>query len=91
MLAWYERHDVGYLVGIAQNKRLNEISAQWQQAAEKQYALSNEKYAGLMNFHYAARSWKRTRRIIVKIEHTDKGSHPRYVVYQSDRQTAISL
>ncbi|TYP84682.1 DDE family transposase [Nitrosomonas communis] len=27
MLAWYERHDVGYLVGVAQNKRLNEISA----------------------------------------------------------------
>ncbi|WP_430229012.1 transposase [Nitrosomonas communis] len=26
-----------------------------------------------------AKSWKRTRRIIVKIEHTDKDSHPYYV------------
>ena len=80
MLAWCERHDVGYLVGIAQNKRLNEISAQWQQAAEKQYAISNEKVRWFDEFHYAAKSWKRTRRIIVKIEHTDKGSNPRYVV-----------
>ncbi|TYP84683.1 DDE family transposase [Nitrosomonas communis] len=55
-------------------------SAQWQQAAEKQYALSNKKVRWFDEFHYAARSWQRTRRIIVKIEHTDKGSHPRHVV-----------
>jgi hypothetical protein len=80
MLAWCERHDVGYIVGIAQNKRLNEISAQWQQAAEKQYAISNEKVRWFDEFQYAAKSWKRTRRIIVKIEHTEKGSNLRYVV-----------
>ena len=80
MLAWCERHDVGYLVGIAQNKRLNEITAQWQQAAEKQYAISNEKVRWFDEFQYAAKNWKRLRRIIVKIEHTDKGSNPRYVV-----------
>ncbi|SFM28886.1 Transposase DDE domain group 1 [Nitrosomonas communis] len=33
MLAWCEHHEVGYLIEIAQNKRLNEISAQWQQSA----------------------------------------------------------
>ncbi|HXV99483.1 MAG TPA: IS1380 family transposase, partial [Anaerolineae bacterium] len=80
MLAWCERHEVGYLVGIAQNKRLNEISAQWQQAAEKQYATSGEKVRWFDEFQYAAKSWQRTRRIIVKIEHTEKGSNPRYVV-----------
>jgi hypothetical protein len=30
ILAWCEQHEVGYFVGIAQNKRLNKISAQWQ-------------------------------------------------------------
>lgn len=80
MLAWCERHDVGYIMGIAQNKRLNEISAHWQQEAEKQYATSGEKVRWFDEFHYAAKSWKRARRIIIKIEHTEKGSNPRYVV-----------
>ncbi len=80
MLAWCERHDVSYIVGIAQNKRLNEITAQWQQAAEKQYATSGEKVRWFGEFHYAAKSWQQLRRIIVKIEHTEKGSNPRYVV-----------
>ena len=71
---------MGYIVGIAQNKRLNEITAQWQQAAEKQYVASGEKVHWFYEFQYAAKSWKRTRRIIVKIEHTEKGSNPRYVV-----------
>ncbi|SFN30749.1 Transposase DDE domain group 1 [Nitrosomonas communis] len=80
MLAWCERHEVGYIVGIAQNKRLNEITAQWQQATEKQHAQSGEKVRWFNEFHYAAKSWQRARRIIVKIEHTEKGSNPRYVV-----------
>jgi hypothetical protein len=67
-------------VGIAQNKRLNEISAQWQQAAERQYAASGEKVRWFGEFQYAAKSWKRIRRIIVKIEQTEKGGNPRYVV-----------
>ena len=67
-------------MGIAQNKRLNEITAQWQQAAEKQYAISGEKVRWFGEFHYAARSWQQLRRIIVKIGHTEKGTHPRYVV-----------
>jgi hypothetical protein len=71
---------VGYIVGIAQNKRLNEITAQWQQAAEKPYAASGEKIRWFNEFQYAAKSWKRLRRIIIKIEHTEKRSNPHYVV-----------
>ncbi|SFJ16622.1 IS1380 family transposase, partial [Nitrosomonas sp. Nm34] len=80
MLIGCERHEVGYIVGIAQNKRLNEISAQWQQTAEKQYAASGGKVRWFNEFQYAARSWKRLRRIIVKMEYTEKDSNPRYVV-----------
>ena len=32
------------------------------------------------DLHYAAGSWNRARRVIAKIEHTAKGSNPRYVV-----------
>lgn len=56
MLAWCERHDVGYNGGIARNTRLNEISAQWQQAAEQQYASSSEKIRWFGQFLYAAKN-----------------------------------
>jgi hypothetical protein len=68
MLVWCEHHEVSYLVGITQNKRLKEISAQWQKAAEKQYAACGEKVCWFDEFHYAAKSWQRLRRIMVKIE-----------------------
>ena len=31
------------------------------------------------DFHYAAGTWDRPRRVIAKIEHTHKGINPRYV------------
>jgi hypothetical protein len=80
MLAWCERHDVGYIVGIAQNKRLNVLTAQWQQEAEKYFSESGEKVRWFNELQYAAQSWDHPRRIITKIEHTEKGSNPRYVV-----------
>jgi len=43
MLAWCERHGVGYIVGIAQNQRLNTLTVQWQQEAESDFEQSGEK------------------------------------------------
>ena len=31
-------------------------------------------------FHYAARSWDQPRRVITRVEHTHKGTNPRYVI-----------
>jgi len=36
VLRWCERHDVKYIVGIAQNKRLIAESAPWRELAELQ-------------------------------------------------------
>lgn len=38
MLSWCERNDVGYIVGIAKNKRLNALTAQLQLDAKDCYA-----------------------------------------------------
>ena len=55
MLTWCERHDVGYIVGIAQNKRLNALTAQWQQAAESDFEQSGEKVRRFYELYYAAK------------------------------------
>lgn len=80
MLSWCKRHDVGYIVGIAQNKRLNRLTAQHQRDAEACFIELGEKVRWFTDFYYGARSWDHPRRVIAKIEHTDKGSNPRYVV-----------
>ena len=80
MLSWCERNNVGYIVGIAKNKRLNAITAQRQREARDCYAELGAKVRWFTDLHYAAGSWNRARRVIAKIEHTAKGSNPRYVV-----------
>ncbi len=80
MLSWCERHTVGYIVGIAQNPRLNALTAPLQREAEACFAASGSKVRCFTDVRYAARSWNRPRRVIARIEHTDQGANPRYVV-----------
>ena len=80
MLRWCERHGIGYIVGIAQNKRLNAFIQPHLEAAAASFAESGSKVRWFTDLHYAAKSWDHPRRVIAKIEHTDKGSNPRYVV-----------
>jgi Transposase DDE domain group 1 len=80
MLRWCERHGIGYIVGIAQNKRLNAFIQPHLEAAAASFAQSGSKVRWFTDLHYAAKSWDHPRRVIAKIEHTDKGSNPRYVV-----------
>ena len=84
MLAWCERHGVGYIVGLAQNARLNALIQPHLAAAEQQFAETGRKVRGFTEFRYAADSWDHPRRVIAKIEHMDKGANPRYVVTNLD-------
>lgn len=61
-------------------KRLNAQTAALQCKAQDQYAASKEKVRWFTEFPYAAGSWDRERRVIAKIEHTEQGINPRYVV-----------
>jgi len=80
MLSWCDRHGVDYIVGMAKNKRLNARTARFQHDAEECFNQLGEKVRWFTDFDYGARSWDHPRRVIAKIEHTDKGANPRYVV-----------
>jgi len=80
VLRWCERHQVKYIVGIAQNKRLKARSAPWIDLAEKLYELTGKKQRVFASIHYGARSWDKARRVIVKAEHSSHGANPRFVV-----------
>ena len=80
MLRWCERHEVNYLVGLAQNARLNAMLAPWMAQAEAEHQSTKEKVRLFTKLDYAADTWDKTRRIVAKAEHTAQGSNPRFVV-----------
>ena len=80
MLAWCERHNVHYIVGLARNSRLLARIANHLYMAELNYQDFGEKVRSFTDFRYAAGTWDRERRIIAKIEHGPKGANPRFVV-----------
>ena len=80
MLRWCDHHEVGYIIGLAKNKRLNRLTASLQDEAAACFAATGHKVCWFTDFQYAARSWDGARRVIAKIEHSQHGVNPRYVV-----------
>ena len=80
MLRWCDRHEVGYIVGLAKNKRLNRLTASLQDEAAACFAATGHKVRWFSDIQYGARSWDRARRVIAKIEYSQHGVNPRYVV-----------
>lgn len=80
MLRWCDRHGVDYIVGLPKNARLIRASAALLADAEKAFKQTGQKQRLFGELSYAAGTWDRERRVIARIEHTDKGENPRYVV-----------
>jgi hypothetical protein len=83
-LNWCDKNNIKYIIGIARNQRLEEMTSRLACKAEKQYNRTQEKAKLFCDIDYSAKSWKKTRRIIAKAEHTDKGKNQRYVVTNLD-------
>lgn len=81
IMRWCEANDVGFVLGLAKNARLNqEIAAELQQAKE-QFESTNQPARVFADFDYQTlKSWSRSRRVIGKAEHLAKGANPRFVV-----------
>ena len=80
LLRWCEQHGVHYLVGLAQNPRLLAAAQPLMTQAEQTFQTSQEKQRHFGEVQYAAATWDKERRVIVKAEHTAKGSNPRFLV-----------
>lgn len=80
MLRWCDRHDVKYIVGLPRNARLEDRIETPMQLVEQMVELAGCKQREFYQFHYAAGTWKAPRRVIAKLEVTDKGRNPRFIV-----------
>ena len=85
VLNWCERNRVDYLVGIARNSRLEAlVEPLWKHLEQRHAARRKQGVTGatkwFWRYHYQAGSWKNARDVIAKIEVTEKGRNPRFVV-----------
>ena len=80
ILNYCERADVHYLVGLARNARLEQMTEFVELAMKDAYEASGIKQRELGEFVYAAQSWARERRVITRLECGPQGTNPRYVV-----------
>ena len=77
---WCEANGVWYLIGLASNCRLAELAEPYLAAARTEFATTGEKVRRLHDVGYAAESWSRLRRVLIKAEVSAQGDNPRYAV-----------
>jgi len=80
MLRWCDNNHIGYIVGLAKNRRINAIGTNLMAEAEARFEATGEKQRLFGETMYAAKTWDRKRRVIMKAEYGPQGSNPRYVV-----------
>ena len=80
MLEWCDRNGVRYIVGLARNAVLEREVQVACEVARNGYEATGRKSRLFTEFRYGARTWRRARRVIARIEHGPKGRNPRFVV-----------
>lgn len=80
MLTWCDKNGIDYIVGLAKNSRLLTGARHLLNQAQQQFTVTGHKQRLFGEIVYAAGTWKYARRVIVKAEHSGKGSNPRFVV-----------
>ena len=80
-MGWCECNHVGYVFGLARNKRLAKIVGAEMHEAHMLHQSSGKAARVFADFSYSTRkSWSRARRVVAKAEYLDKGENPRFVV-----------
>jgi len=89
LMRWCEEHAVHYVLGLAKNVRLlRKIGKELVQARHR-YEETKHATRVFTHFGYCTReSWSRSRRVIAKAEHLEKGANPRFIVTNLDEDYA---
>jgi hypothetical protein len=80
LMRWCDSRGIGYVLGLAKNMVLERAARDEIDRAERQFRRIGQPQRIFGSFSYAAGSWDRRRRVIVKAEHTARGANPRFVV-----------
>ena len=80
LMRWCEKHDVDYILGIGRNKVLERRITPLMDQAEAAFEETNVKQRLFGETEYAAGTWDRPRRVIMKAERLEAGPNRRFIV-----------
>jgi len=82
LMSWCEAaHEVDYVLGLAQNSRLNKAIGSEMAQAKQQFEATQEAARQFKDFDYRTLdSWSCERRVVGKAEYLSKGENPRFLV-----------
>jgi len=82
LMAWCEARQVDYVFGMARNPLLEKRVAEALEQARQQWEQTQQPARVFLEFEHETVSgtWSRRRRVVVKAEHIDGKSNPRFVV-----------
>jgi hypothetical protein len=82
LMAWCEASQVDYVFGMARNPLLEKMVAEALEQARQQWQQTQQPARVFLEFEHETVSgtWSRRRRVVVKAEHIDGKSNPRFVV-----------
>jgi hypothetical protein len=78
-MRWCDAHKVDYILGLAKNALLLQKAQPLLDEARQYFLQSGDKQKLFAETRYAAQTWDQERRVIIKAEHLEKGSNPRFV------------
>ena len=81
IMKWCEEHGVGFVLGLARNRRLVRALGGAMHEAHSVHHRTGKPARRFRDFTYRTRkSWSRKRRVVGKAEYLSKGENPRFVV-----------
>jgi hypothetical protein len=87
-MTWCEEHEVEYVLGVARNSRLVRKLGPALREAREGFVHTGHGYRVFRELTYRTRSsWSRSRRVVGKAEHLEKGPNPRFVVTNLDTES----
>lgn len=89
LLRWCDRHDIGYVMGIARNRVLERLAGPFMEPAERRFKATGTKQRSFHEIRYGAETWDCQRRVVVKAERLEKGPNCRFVVTNLDDEPQV--
>ena len=80
IINYCERSHVNYIIGLARNPRLQQITEFMELFMKDEFERTKVKQREIGEFMYAAQSWPIERRVITRLEYGEQGNNPRYIV-----------
>jgi len=77
---WLEAHALSYAIGFGSNVRLKKLAAPLVARAQRRFERSGQNVRMFTSLRYRGRRWRRSRRVLIKVEVSALGLNVRFVV-----------